>query len=212
MGAIAVHEFVSLDGVFEDPSWTFEFGFDPDMGEDIGRITRASDAILLGRRTFEMFAPAWSPRTADDDPGAPFFNDSPKGVVSSTLDDQTAERTWRNSRSLGAYDAARIRAFADEFSGGVYISGSGSLVRACWPTDSSTRSICSSIRWSVGRAHACSPREAHPLSCGCVTTTPTTTASSTSTTRPPDTARVRPPHRGRRTGSQLRPLIVRNRR
>ncbi|SEB11298.1 dihydrofolate reductase family protein [Leifsonia sp. 21MFCrub1.1] len=130
MGAIAVHEFVSLDGVFEDPSWTSEFGFDPEMGDDIGRITRASDAILLGRRTFEMFAPAWSARTAADDPGAPFFNDSPKGVVSSTLDDQAAERTWRNSRSLGAYDAGRIRAFADEYSGGVYISGSGSLVRA----------------------------------------------------------------------------------
>ncbi|MET3566825.1 dihydrofolate reductase [Leifsonia sp. 563] len=148
MGAIAVHEFVSLDGVFEDPSWTFEFGFDPDMGDDIGRITRASDAILLGRRTFEMFAPAWSPRTADDDPGAPFFNDSPKGVVSSTLDDQTAERTWRNSRSLGAYDAERIRAFADEFSGGVYISGSGSL--GAGPAGRRTRRLAPSVRLSAG--------------------------------------------------------------
>ncbi|MGH1527046.1 dihydrofolate reductase family protein [Leifsonia sp. L25] len=129
MGAIAVHEFVSLDGVFEDPSWTAEYGFDPEMGEDIGRITRASDAILLGRRTFEMFAPAWSQRTADDDPGAPFFNDSPKGVVSSSLDDETAARTWNNSRSLGAYDAERIREFADGYSG-VYVSGSGSLVRS----------------------------------------------------------------------------------
>lgn len=130
MGSIAVHEFVSLDGVFEDPSWTMEFGFDEEMGEDIGRITRASDAVLLGRRTFEMFAPAWSVRTVEDDPGAPFFNDSPKAVVSSTLDDAAAEATWRNSRSLGAYDADRIRAFADEVSGGVYVSGSGSLVRA----------------------------------------------------------------------------------
>lgn len=130
MGAIAVHEFVSLDGVFEDPRWTAEFGFDPEMGEDIGRITRASDAILLGRTTFEMFAPAWSQRTADDDPGAPFFNESPKGVVSSTLDDETAARTWNNSRSLGGYDAGRIREFADSYSGGVYVSGSGELVRA----------------------------------------------------------------------------------
>ncbi|MDR6972607.1 dihydrofolate reductase family protein [Leifsonia shinshuensis] len=130
MGGIAVHEFVSLDGVFEDPSWTAEFGFDPEMGDDIGRLTRASDAILLGRRTFEMFAPVWSQRTAADDPGAPFFNDSPKAVVSSSLDDETAEGTWRNSRSLGAYDPARIREFADSFSGGVYVSGSGSLVRS----------------------------------------------------------------------------------
>jgi dihydrofolate reductase len=130
MGAIAVHEFVSLDGVYEDPSWTAEFGFDPEMGDDIGRITRSSDAILLGRRTFEMFAPAWSQRTAQDDPGAPFFNDSPKGVVSSSLDDASAESTWHNSRALGAYDADRIREFADGFSGGVYVSGSGSLVRS----------------------------------------------------------------------------------
>ncbi|WP_158861910.1 dihydrofolate reductase family protein [Leifsonia sp. AG29] len=130
MGTISVHEFVSLDGVFEDPSWTVPFGFDPDMGEDIARLTRSSDAILLGRRTFEMFAPAWSGRTADDDPGAPFFNDTPKAVVSGNLDDAAAERTWRNSRSLGAYDAGRIREFKDSVTGGIYISGSGALVRA----------------------------------------------------------------------------------
>ena len=49
--------------------------------------------ILLGRRTYEMFAPAWSARTADDDPGAPFFNGSPKHVVSSTLRDPE----WANT-------------------------------------------------------------------------------------------------------------------
>ena len=48
MGTIAVHEFVSLDGVFEDPSWTFEFGFDPRMGETLGAVTGGSTAILLG--------------------------------------------------------------------------------------------------------------------------------------------------------------------
>jgi dihydrofolate reductase len=130
MGAIAVHEFVSLDGVFQDPSWTLEFGFDPAMGDDIGRITRASDAILLGRRTFEMFAPAWSARTVADDPGAPFFNDSPKAVVSAGLDDAAAEAIWHNSRSLGPYDADRLREYKNGVSGGVYISGSGTLVRS----------------------------------------------------------------------------------
>jgi len=130
MGSIAVHEFVSLDGVFEDPSWTFEYGFDPEMGEDLARITNASEAILLGRRTFEMFAPAWSARTIEDDPGASFFNDSPKLVVSSTLDDARAEATWANSRSLGGYDADRVREVKAGISGGLYISGSGSLVRA----------------------------------------------------------------------------------
>ena len=60
VGAIKVHEFSALDGVFEDPSWTFGFGFDPKMGEPIGAITGTSQAILLGGRTFEMVAPAWS--------------------------------------------------------------------------------------------------------------------------------------------------------
>ena len=130
MGSIAVHEFVSLDGVFEDPSWTMDFGFDPEMGDDLARITNASEAILLGRRTFEMFAPAWSARTAEDDPGAPFFNDSEKLVVSSTLDDAAAEAAWANSRSLGGYDPERVREVKESVSGGLYISGSGSLVRA----------------------------------------------------------------------------------
>jgi hypothetical protein len=70
MGAIKVHEFIALDGVFEDPSWTFEFGFDPRMGEALGAIMGTCRALLLGRKTFEMFTPAWSTRTAADDPGA----------------------------------------------------------------------------------------------------------------------------------------------
>src|ERR671915_288675 len=107
MGDIAVHEFISLDGVFEDPGWTFDFGFDPEMGETLGAVTGASTGILLGRRTYEMFAPAWSTRTVEDDPGAPFFNDTQKYVVSSTLTD--AESVWRNSTEIGGYDAGRIR-------------------------------------------------------------------------------------------------------
>ena len=82
MGAIRVHEFISLDSVIDTPSWTFQFGFDPRMGEAIGRVTTSSDGILLGRTTYEMFEPAWSRRTAEEDPGAPFFNDTRKYVVS----------------------------------------------------------------------------------------------------------------------------------
>ena len=84
MGTIAVHEFISLDGVFENPTWTFDYEFDPKMGNVIAKVMGACDAILLGHTTFEMFAPAWSPRTAAEDPGAPFMNDSPKYVVAST--------------------------------------------------------------------------------------------------------------------------------
>jgi dihydrofolate reductase len=124
---VRVHEFISLDGVFENPGWTFEYGFDPRLGERLGAVTDASKAILLGRRTFHMFAPAWSTRTADDDPGAPFFNDTTKYVVSSTLVD--AEGTWRNSQVLGPYDADAIRELKTRVDGDIYVSGSGMLVR-----------------------------------------------------------------------------------
>lgn len=126
VGAIKVHEFIALDGVFEDPSWTFEFGFDPKMGETIGTIMGSCKAILLGRRTFEMFTPAWSTRTAEEDPGAPFMNESPKYVVSGSL--ETTD--WNNSTILGPYNADTIRDLKNRIDGSIYVSGSGTLVRA----------------------------------------------------------------------------------
>ena len=126
MGGIHVHEFMSLDGVIDEPTWTFEYGFDPAMGEAIGAVTERSRGILLGRKTYEMFEPAWSTRTVEDDPGAPFFNDTTKYVVSGTLD----EPTWRNSEVIGPYDADRIRRLKDEVDGDIYVSGSAQLVRA----------------------------------------------------------------------------------
>ena len=125
MGALHVHEFVSLDGVIDAPLWTADFGFTSEMEEVVGAVTDRSQAILLGRTTFEMFEPAWSTRTVEDDPGAPFFNDTPKYVVTSTL----TETTWRNSEVLGPYDPDRIRRLKDEV-GDLYVSGSGMLVRA----------------------------------------------------------------------------------
>jgi dihydrofolate reductase len=126
MGKIAVHEFIGLDGVFEDPRWTSGYGFDPKMGETIGAFTSASKAILLGRRTFEMFAPAWSSRTADDDPGAPFFNDTHKYVVGS----REPNVEWGPSTRLGTFDPDVIRTLKEETDGLIYVSGSGTLVRA----------------------------------------------------------------------------------
>jgi dihydrofolate reductase len=116
---------MSLDGVIDAPVWTAEFGFDPKMGEAIGAFTGTSRGILLGRTTYEMFEPAWSTRTVEEDPGAPFFNDTTKYVVSGTLTDPT----WRNSEVIGAYDPDRIRKLKDEV-GDLYVSGSGTLVRA----------------------------------------------------------------------------------
>ncbi len=126
MGEIHVHEFMTLDGVIDTPTWTFEFGFDPQMGEAIGAITSHCRAILLGRTTYEMFEPAWSRRTADDDPGAPFFNDTAKYVVSGTL----AEATWKNSTILGPYAPDTIGDLKASVDGDLYVSGSGTLVRA----------------------------------------------------------------------------------
>ena len=126
MGEIAVHEFITLDGVIENPAWTMDYPFDPRMGEAIGGIMGSSEALLLGRRTYEMFAPAWSTRTAEQDPGATFMNESPKYVVSSTLQDPD----WSNSSVLGPYDPAAIRALKERVGGDIYVSGSGRLVRA----------------------------------------------------------------------------------
>jgi dihydrofolate reductase len=126
MGSIHVHEFMTLDGVIDTPTWTADYGFDPQMGETIGALTARSGAILLGRTTYEMFEPAWSVRTVEEDPGAPFFNDTTKHVVSSTLQDAT----WRNSEILGPYEPGSIQRLKDETAGDIYVSGSGTLVRA----------------------------------------------------------------------------------
>jgi dihydrofolate reductase len=120
-----VHEFMSLDGVIDAPTWTFDYGFLPEMERTIGAITKRCRGILLGRTTYQMFEPAWSKRTVEDDPGAPFFNETTKYVVSATL----TAATWRNSKVIGPYDPDAIRSLKNEV-GDLYVSGSGTLVRA----------------------------------------------------------------------------------
>ncbi len=126
MGEVHVHEFMSFDGVIDTPTWTADYGFDPKMGEKIAGFMSSCDGILLGRATYEMFEPAWSVRTAEDDPGAPFFNDTMKYVVSGTL----TTPSWRNSEIVGPYDPAAIARLKDDVDGDLYVSGSGRLVRA----------------------------------------------------------------------------------
>jgi dihydrofolate reductase len=126
MGKIKVHEFTTLDGVIGAPMWTLDYKFTDAMGEAIGSFTHPCEAILLGRITYEEFAPAWSSRTVDDDPGAPFFNETPKYVVSATL----KHADWNNSTVLGGYDVETIRKLKERVNGGIYVSGSGTLVRA----------------------------------------------------------------------------------
>jgi dihydrofolate reductase len=126
VGAVLVHEFVSLDGVIDEPTRTFDHGFDPQMGAAIGAVTERCRGILLGRRTYEMFEPSWSTRPVEDDRGAPFFNDTTKYVVSATL----TAATWRKSKIIGPYAPDGIRRLKDEVDGDLDISGSGTLVRA----------------------------------------------------------------------------------
>jgi dihydrofolate reductase len=96
------------------------------MGGAIAGIMQPSKALLMGRNTYELFAPTWSTRTSTEDPGAPFMNESPKYVVSSTLEDPE----WANSEVIGAYDPGTIRSLKERIDGDIYVSGSGTLVRA----------------------------------------------------------------------------------
>src|SRR5881296_959684 len=102
MGKIVVTEFVSLDGVMEDPGgsedfkyggWTFEISFGEEGAKFKLDETMASDALLLGRTTYEAFAEAWPTR---DGEFAEKFNTMPKYVMSSTLE----KPEWSNSTVL----------------------------------------------------------------------------------------------------------------
>src|SRR5919109_3533373 len=102
MGRIVVTEFVSLDGVVEDPGgsedfkyggWSFEFDRGPEGNQFKLDETLASEALLLGRRTYEGFAATWPSREGEF---AEKFNSMPKHVVSSTLENPE----WSNTTVL----------------------------------------------------------------------------------------------------------------
>jgi dihydrofolate reductase len=132
MGRIVITEFVSLDGVMEDPGgaedyehggWTFEIGQGDEGAEFKLKETFDSDALLLGRVTYEGFAAAWPER---DGEFADKFNNMPKYVVSSTLKDPE----WTNSHVLGGdlvEDVTRVR---DEVGGDIVVHGSARLSQA----------------------------------------------------------------------------------
>jgi dihydrofolate reductase len=132
MGRIVVTEFISLDGVIEDPGgaedfkyggWSFEF----DRGEDGNQFkldeTMDSAALLLGRRTYEGFADAWPSREGEF---ADKFNEMPKYVVSSTLKDPE----WTNTTVLEGDVADSVKKLRDEVDGNIVVHGSAQLVNA----------------------------------------------------------------------------------
>jgi dihydrofolate reductase len=131
MGRIVVTEFVSLDGVVEDPGgaedfkyggWAFEF----DRGEDGDKFkldeTVASEALLLGRVTYEGFAEAWPSR---DGEFADKFNSMPKYVISSTLENAD----WTNTTVLNGAVAEEVAKLKQRIDGDIVVHGSARLVQ-----------------------------------------------------------------------------------
>ena len=131
MGRIVVTEFVSLDGVVEAPGggegfrhdgWSFEI----DRGDEGNQFkleeTMSSEALLLGRKTYEGFAAAWPSR---DGEFAEKFNSMPKYVVSSTLE----EPEWNNTTVLSGDLVEEVTRVRDAHEGKVVVHGSPQLVQ-----------------------------------------------------------------------------------
>jgi dihydrofolate reductase len=132
MGRIVVTEFMSLDGVVEDPGgaenfkyggWSFEFS----RGEEGDKFkideTLAADAQLLGRATYEGFAAAWPSR---DGEFADKFNNMPKYVVSNTLKDPE----WTNTTVVTGDLTESVTKLKEQYRGDIVVHGSVSLVQA----------------------------------------------------------------------------------
>jgi dihydrofolate reductase len=126
MRKLVVTEFMSLDGVIENPMWTFPYWND-DIAAFKGEESAAGDALLLGRVTYDGFAVAWPPRT-DVESGGVYFNGVRKYVVTNTL--KSAD--WNNSSIISGDDAsikAQIEALKQEEGGDIVVHGSGKLVQ-----------------------------------------------------------------------------------
>jgi dihydrofolate reductase len=128
---LIVSEFVSLDGVVENPSWTFQFG-----SEDRDRFKfdelAAADALLLGRVTYEGFAAAWPQMEAQTGEYGAWMNGYPKHVVSTTLEEPLE---WKNSSLIEGDIAEKVSELKQQQGDDILIFGSGDLVNALMPHD-----------------------------------------------------------------------------
>jgi dihydrofolate reductase len=140
MGILSVDLFITLDGVYqapggpdEDREGGFDFGgwqgayFDDETGEAIGAGIDRMDALLLGRKTYDIFAGYW-PGRGDEDPIAATFNALPKFVVSRSLTDPG----WEGTTALS--DVADVAAVKDRFDD-IHVIGSGHLARSLLEAD-----------------------------------------------------------------------------
>jgi dihydrofolate reductase len=139
MGKLIVTEFITLDGVIEDPGgsenfdrggWAFKF----DRGQEGDKFkldeTLEAEAQLLGRVTYEGFATAWPERT-DEVGFAEKMNAMPKYVVSSTLQDLT----WNNSTRTDGDVADEVAKLKEQIAGDILVHGSATLVQALVEND-----------------------------------------------------------------------------
>ena len=125
MGKIVSNFFISLDGVVESPDqWHFPYWSD-EMAAAVGRGFETTEAMLMGRTLYDEWAAYWP--TSDDEPVASLFNDMPKYVVSSSL--QQEQAGWNNTTVVNSNVAAEIQALKDSTDGDIMMSGSATLVR-----------------------------------------------------------------------------------
>lgn len=131
MRKVIASEFVSLDGVMEDPSWTFQF-----RSEESGKFKfdelSASDALLLGRVTYEGFAAAWPHMTEQYGEYADMMNGYPKFVVSTTLEEPLE---WNNSTLIKGNVAEEVSRLKQQPGKDILIFGSGDLVNTLMQHD-----------------------------------------------------------------------------
>ena len=117
--------FLSLDGVAEAPNrWVFPYMTD-EVGQVVGASMQASDAMLLGRRTYQEWAAYWPDKTSADDPFADYINNVPKHVVSTTL---KPPLEWRNSTPVTGDVRQQITQLKQQPGNEIAISGSITLV------------------------------------------------------------------------------------
>lgn len=127
MRKLVVTEFMSLDGVIENPMWTFTYWND-EIANFKGEESASSDALLLGRVTYQGFAAAW-PTSQDE--GADYFNNVRKYVVSTTLD--SAE--WNNSVLISDNVVDEIRKLKQEQGRDIIVHGSARLAQTLMEND-----------------------------------------------------------------------------
>jgi dihydrofolate reductase len=124
MRKVIASEFVSLDGVIENPVWTFRF-----TGEEQQRFKydelSAADALLLGRVTYEGFAAAWPHMTEQAGEYADMMNGYPKHVVSTTLEEPLG---WNNSTLIKGDVAEEVSRLKERPGKDILVFGSGKLV------------------------------------------------------------------------------------